>query len=231
MRLGTCILCGTEFVGGKRGRMADKCHPCRATTAAAKSTARSRAKREQAGRFPSTPEQRSERARRSAEARWAGVSPEARKSSASLAAQARWAGHVAQPKKPRMTPATHPTGGRCVNCGGPLGKLLPSARYCGKSDCRLAANARRMRGYLHERRARQRGVASERFVAADVFVRDGWLCGVCGGVVDPSTSHPHPESASLDHIVPLARGGAHAADNAQCAHLVCNIRKGARLTT
>lgn len=36
-------------------------------------------------------------------------------------------------------------------------------------------------------------------------------------------------SASLDHREPLALGGAHTYDNSQCAHLVCNERKGARL--
>lgn len=34
---------------------------------------------------------------------------------------------------------------------------------------------------------------------------------------------------SVDHIVPLARGGSHSADNVQSAHLLCNLRKGARV--
>lgn len=34
--------------------------------------------------------------------------------------------------------------------------------------------------------------------------------------------------ASLDHIIPLSRGGHHTADNVQAAHLACNHRKGAK---
>lgn len=53
-------------------------------------------------------------------------------------------------------------------------------------------------------------------------------CGICGGDMDRGLPHPDPFSKSLDHIVPLARGGAHVQDNLQWAHLVCNKRKGAR---
>jgi 5-methylcytosine-specific restriction endonuclease McrA len=40
---------------------------------------------------------------------------------------------------------------------------------------------------------------------------------------------PHPLAPTLDHIVPLARGGHHTRDNTQCAHFSCNTRKGARV--
>lgn len=33
----------------------------------------------------------------------------------------------------------------------------------------------------------------------------------------------------FDHVIPLARGGAHAADNIRPSHKRCNLRKGARL--
>lgn len=33
----------------------------------------------------------------------------------------------------------------------------------------------------------------------------------------------------MDHIVPLAKGGAMTIDNRQALHLVCNLRKGARV--
>ncbi|UPW09799.1 HNH endonuclease [Gordonia terrae] len=63
-----------------------------------------------------------------------------------------------------------------------------------------------------------------------VFERDHWLCGLCGGEVLPEWEYPHPGSASLDHIVPLSKGGSHTYDNVQLAHLKCNLRKGARCT-
>lgn len=33
----------------------------------------------------------------------------------------------------------------------------------------------------------------------------------------------------FDHVIPLAKGGPHAAENIRPAHAICNIRKSARL--
>lgn len=81
----------------------------------------------------------------------------------------------------------------------------------------------------HKGRARSAGVPYEPVDRRRVFVRDGWCCGVCGGAVDPELTHPDPLSASLDHIVPISLGGPHLYSNVQCAHLKCNIDKGATL--
>lgn len=55
------------------------------------------------------------------------------------------------------------------------------------------------------------------------------VCGICGDPMDRTVQHPDPASSTLDHIVPLAKGGPHEQSNLQWAHRVCNIRKGARL--
>lgn len=89
-----------------------------------------------------------------------------------------------------------------------------------ESQVRLARKARR--------RAIIYGVEAERFTHREVFERDGWMCGLCHDPVDSDLRHPDPMCASLDHVVPLALGGHHVLSNVQCAHLVCNIRKGAR---
>lgn len=80
------------------------------------------------------------------------------------------------------------------------------------------------------RRARKAAVEYEHVNRAVVLDRDGWRCGICGGVIEAALTYPHPESASLDHIVPLASGGAHTYRNTQAAHLVCNLRKGTTTT-
>lgn len=81
------------------------------------------------------------------------------------------------------------------------------------------------------RRARRHGAAYEPILHAEVFTRDAWTCGICRTPVDPTLKHPHPMSASLDHIVPLARGGDHLRTNVQCAHLACNLAKRDTLPT
>lgn len=82
------------------------------------------------------------------------------------------------------------------------------------------------RAAYHRRRARKKaGDAGERIVHREVFKRDGWVCGICGRRVNPDLVFPHPKSSSLDHIVPLSKGGTHTMANVQLAHLACNTAK------
>lgn len=75
------------------------------------------------------------------------------------------------------------------------------------------------------------GADTEVFTRESVFDRDGWLCGLCSEPVNPALEWPHPKSVSLDHVIPLSKGGAHSMSNTQCAHLDCNVSKGNRVPT
>lgn len=48
-------------------------------------------------------------------------------------------------------------------------------------------------------------------------------CGICGQPVDFSYKAPHPLSPTVDHIIPISKGG-HPSDisNLQLAHRWCN---------
>jgi 5-methylcytosine-specific restriction endonuclease McrA len=80
----------------------------------------------------------------------------------------------------------------------------------------------------HERRVRTNIEGSEKFDPLEVYERDGWICMLCGRQVEKYLGWPDDMSASLDHRLPLAAGGMHTQENCQLAHLICNIRKGAR---
>ena len=56
------------------------------------------------------------------------------------------------------------------------------------------------------------------------------ICGVCGQPVDKRLKYPHPLSPSIDHIIPIDRGG-HPSDinNLQLAHWKCNREKANKL--
>lgn len=57
------------------------------------------------------------------------------------------------------------------------------------------------------------------------------VCGICGKPVDHSLKYPHPLSACIDHIVPLAKGGHPSdIDNLQLSHWTCNRQKSDKLT-
>ena len=79
------------------------------------------------------------------------------------------------------------------------------------------------------RRARKKGVTVEPVSLARVAERDGFMCGICETRVDMDLVYPDPFSQSLDHVLPLSKGGEHSYANTQLAHLRCNVSKGDRV--
>lgn len=55
-----------------------------------------------------------------------------------------------------------------------------------------------------------------------VIERDGYVCGICTGPVDPADVH-------IDHIYPHILGGSDHPDNLRVTHSLCNLRKGAKV--
>ena len=62
-----------------------------------------------------------------------------------------------------------------------------------------------------------------------VLERDGWVCQLCGEPTDRKVRWPHPMYPTIDHIIPVSKGGKHEEINLQCAHAQCNIRKQATM--
>lgn len=97
------------------------------------------------------------------------------------------------------------------------------ALYCSTScrrDSTPARNGRRRAKV--KRRALTSGGGVSRHA---VFERDNWTCRICGMAVLRTARVPAPYAPTLDHIIPLARGGSHEPSNVQCAHFICNSRK------
>lgn len=78
-------------------------------------------------------------------------------------------------------------------------------------------------------RAKFYGVEYEQIDPAEIFERDGWVCGICKKPVDRALKYPDPQCASIDHVIPWAEGGSHLKSNVQCTHLVCNLIKGKKV--
>lgn len=87
---------------------------------------------------------------------------------------------------------------------------------------RLAARRRR--------RARERGGRSESYFSSEIADRDGWICQICRKRIGKSYKWPHSRSLSIDHIIPVSRGGDDVKANVQAAHLRCNMSKHDRGT-
>jgi 5-methylcytosine-specific restriction endonuclease McrA len=110
----------------------------------------------------------------------------------------------------------------CSKCGTPLAVGRRNRRYC-NGTCRLyrwrASNPERSAEQNQKSRARraQAPVVGDVSRAA-IFARDHGRCYLCGQSVEPDNFH-------LDHLVPLAKGGEHAAFNLMVAHPRCNWKK------
>jgi len=50
-------------------------------------------------------------------------------------------------------------------------------------------------------------------------------CAICGLLIDYDAQSTDPYSLNIDHIIPLAKGGATDLSNLQPTHRICNIRK------
>ncbi|MBR8638598.1 HNH endonuclease [Streptomyces tuirus] len=87
-------------------------------------------------------------------------------------------------------------------------------------------------GAVTEKNQRRRARLIDAFVAPvdrdEIWVRDDGTCKICDKQIDRSLKWPHPQSVTIDHVIPLALGGTHEPDNVQLAHAVCNSRKGDR---
>jgi 5-methylcytosine-specific restriction endonuclease McrA len=80
-----------------------------------------------------------------------------------------------------------------------------------------------------ERTKRKRAVLRAAFVEKVdrmvVFDKCGWRCHICGTDVDRTLSGRHPMGPTIDHLVPLSKGGKDCYENVALAHLSCNARR------
>lgn len=131
----------------------------------------------------------------------------------------------------------------CAECGKTYqvrGRATVCSLSCRRArDKRQSVEARRAfaateegKAYFREkeylRKARKNAAGYEQFDRHEIFVRDNWKCGLCGKKVKRSAKWPDPQFPTLDHIIPLARGGPHTRVNVQTAHLRCNCAKNKR---
>ncbi len=104
----------------------------------------------------------------------------------------------------------------CERCRTPFTPVVtsPGQRFC-SARCRRRRDVPqvRIRGSLR----------------SAILREAGWTCYLCGREIDQALRGPHPLSASIDHVKPLAQGGTNDRSNLRAAHLACNVEKGADL--
>ena len=116
-------------------------------------------------------------------------------------------------------------------------KLIPTnPKYCSKECSRKAMNMAKKntpsgRTGNYYVRARKYGCEYVAGITLKKLIkRDGLRCAICGEMCDPDdrswSEYSGPTYPSIDHIIPMSKGGGHTWDNVQVAHIICNSEKG-----
>lgn len=119
--------------------------------------------------------------------------------------------------------------GICIACHQPF-----LDRWLAESSSRYCTNTCQQRQARQRRKARKRG-ASRQDAGINwktLAQRDGLECHICGDLCDPLDKtvangvHRHGITfPTVDHLLPLSRGGTDTWDNVRLAHLWCNSLK------
>ena len=116
----------------------------------------------------------------------------------------------------------------CTRC---IKKMTPARiMYLYKKWCGMTSRRHRKDLLVVEHLRPELIKFASSITAKALGARNGWNCGLCGRPVDSSLPSMTAMGATVDHIVPLKRGGTHTWSNVQLAHRTCNARKGARLS-
>ena len=116
--------------------------------------------------------------------------------------------------------------------------LFSNVGYCSKTcrynDYRRKQNeAKRKSGRRfdkHYHRAKKLGLPAERGITLPKLIaRDGLNCAICGLVCFYEGDTKSDLYPSIDHIVPIDKGGGHVWSNVQVAHRICNSIKSNKI--
>lgn len=69
----------------------------------------------------------------------------------------------------------------------------------------------------------------DRVTIEAVYDKTGGTCYLCDTMVNRDLNHPDPLSLSMDHRIPISKGGDHTYENLWATHLRCNLRKNDKL--
>ena len=128
----------------------------------------------------------------------------------------------------------------CRCCGKVFIKTEDNSHYLYCSDaCAVSAwhDIRRACNRKRYEMVRFRAKSGKHFNPINIkrlWARDGGKCALCGKRVDINLHRggngtcPDKMSATVDHIIPISKGGDHAWTNVQLAHFTCNNKRGNR---
>lgn len=111
--------------------------------------------------------------------------------------------------------------GECLRCG----RTFAGRAGCMGSFCSDRCSKRARKRHRRHLERSQRPSNEPLFTLRQVAERDGWRCHLCGKQVPDREYAALPLDPTIDHLVPLAHGGAHSLENVALAHNRCNWQR------
>lgn len=119
----------------------------------------------------------------------------------------------------------------CVNCG----KLfIGDTKYCSSRCLNRKYEGKKEKQRLQ--RAKQNGEIDKTITLDKLIERDNNICKICNKMCDKQdyeikdgVFYVGSNYPSIDHIIPLSKGGTHTWNNVQLAHMYCNSIKSNKL--
>ena len=115
----------------------------------------------------------------------------------------------------------------CKWCETPV--IVPAGLSGGRKfheECKAQATRAKNR----KKNVKRQGAKTQELIVHEVIAkRDNYVCHLCGELVDMSLPRRSHYGATLDHVIPIAKGGLDSEDNVKLAHWICNVRKSDKL--
>lgn len=108
----------------------------------------------------------------------------------------------------------------CADCE------VPSIRGRGITlcpRCRLARKVRRQKQRAKTKRLQRSG--GDPITVQAVCERDGWICHLCSDPIPEKASEGWANDPTIDHLIPVSKGGLHRWNNVKAAHHHCNSER------
>lgn len=100
---------------------------------------------------------------------------------------------------------------------------------CCSKECYEQKRKQYINHYKETKKRKSRTKDSRHITLQELYIRDKGICWICGGKVNMNLDHNDEMYGSIDHVIPISKGGMDSWDNVKLAHRRCNRIKSNKI--